>query len=219
MSQEIVPAMLALLDQTISRITKDKEFGPIFDGTATREVYLKFLTRTYHYVSETIPQLRAGLEGTESRPDQVSKELADGFAHHIEEEQGHDRWLLADIKAIGGDPEAAKREDPGPAVRAYVAWSRFMCVHAPVGVKGFAFLLENISAALGVQAATSLKKQAQIPNIENAVLFLSAHGELDVGHREEARAQVEKITDGRDKEAILATAQVTAYLYQNLMAH
>lgn len=215
--QDIVGEMLALTERTLARITADPELGTIFDGTASQATYVKFLTRTYHYVSETIPQLRAGLKDTESRTDNVSRQLADGFAHHIDEETGHDSWLLADIRAVGGDPEAARRADPGAAVKAYVAWSRFVCKEAPLGVKGFAFVLEHISGALGTRAANNLRAARRIENIEKGLTFLEGHGELDLTHREEARRQIEVIADPRDREAILMTARVTAYLYEHLM--
>ena len=34
------------------------------------------------------------------------------LAHYIEEEIGHQEWILNDIKACGGDAEAVRRSQP-----------------------------------------------------------------------------------------------------------
>lgn len=79
-------------------------------GEVTRRDYLEFLKQAYHHVRHTIPLLMAcGTRIGNDRPW-----LRDAIIHYVEEEVGHDEWILQDIEAAGGDPGK-----PAPACRAW----------------------------------------------------------------------------------------------------
>ena len=76
--------------------------APIIEGVLLRaEVslpsYLAFLTEAYHHVKHTVPLLRATKAAL--RPHQ--KWLQDPLDEYIEEEWGHEEWILNDIRAGG----------------------------------------------------------------------------------------------------------------------
>ena len=77
-------------------------------GHLSRERYLAFLTQAYHHVRHTVPLLMAvGARVGDRRPW-----LQQQILHYLEEEAGHEQWVLNDIEAAGGDREAA-RASPG----------------------------------------------------------------------------------------------------------
>src|SRR5512134_115133 len=66
-------------------------------GRVSRESYRAFLTEAYHHVRHTVPLLMA----CGSRlPDRLEW-LRAGVAEYIEEEYGHEQWILADLAEAG----------------------------------------------------------------------------------------------------------------------
>ncbi|WP_339885953.1 iron-containing redox enzyme family protein, partial [Vreelandella maris] len=89
-------------------------------GNVTLEEYLAFLGQAYHHVRFTVPLMMAcGAR----LPDQLDW-LRTALVEYIEEEHGHEKWILDDIRAAGGDAEAAAATLPDPATRLMVAWIR-----------------------------------------------------------------------------------------------
>src|SRR3546814_16752908 len=79
---------------------------PILDdarhGRITRAEYLAFLTEAYHHVRHTVPLLMACGARLPARLEWLRTALGE----YIEEEMGHQEWILDDIQAAGGDHEA-----------------------------------------------------------------------------------------------------------------
>ena len=75
-------------------------------GAVTREMYIDFLTQAYHHVKHTFPLLSLAASRT-SDPSYQKALLA-----YMNEERGHDEWILDDIRAIGGDAEHVRHGRP-----------------------------------------------------------------------------------------------------------
>lgn len=78
-------------------------------GRVAREDYLAFLGQAYHHVRHTTPLLMS-LGGR--LPERLSW-LRPAVAEYIEEEIGHEEWILNDIAAAGGDAAAVRMSRPG----------------------------------------------------------------------------------------------------------
>ena len=85
--------------------------GRCLAGTVTREEYRGFLAQAYHHVRHTVPLLMA----VGSRLDTECEWLRRAVADYIAEEYGHEAWVLTDLAAAGGDPEAVRHARPLPA--------------------------------------------------------------------------------------------------------
>ncbi|MEJ2621031.1 MAG: iron-containing redox enzyme family protein, partial [Candidatus Thiodiazotropha sp.] len=77
-------------------------------GELSLESYIAFLIQAYHHVKQTTPLLMA----CGARVPHNMEWLRDAMAHYIEEEVGHQEWILNDIEACGGDKEAARQSEP-----------------------------------------------------------------------------------------------------------
>ena len=81
---------------------------PIIQGALRGEVslpsYLAFLREAYHHVRHTVPLLHAMKAALPDRLDWLQPALDE----YIEEEAGHDEWILNDIRACGGDADKEK---------------------------------------------------------------------------------------------------------------
>jgi hypothetical protein len=98
---------------------------PRIQGTAQRfwrherveEVFTRHLQNLYFTVSSSRPLLEHALQRSRSlEDDAVAAALVPYFEEHIEEEAGHDEWVLDDLEVLGVSREVAKRRIPPPAV-------------------------------------------------------------------------------------------------------
>ena len=69
---------------------------------ASRSLYLDFLTEAYHHVKHTFPLLALAASRTSDERYQ------DALVEYMEEERGHEKWILDDIRAIGGNPDTVR---------------------------------------------------------------------------------------------------------------
>src|SRR6202045_3962886 len=74
---------------------------------APRSLYLAFLGEAYHHVKHTFPLLALAASRTSDERYQ------DALVEYMEEERGHEKWILNDIRALGGNPDAVQTGSPG----------------------------------------------------------------------------------------------------------
>ncbi|WP_372613058.1 TenA family transcriptional regulator [Halomonas sp.] len=176
-------------------------------GEVSRTEYLAFLGQAYHHVRFTVPLMMAcGAR----LPDRLGW-LRTALVEYIEEEHGHEQWILDDIRAAGGDPEAAAGRAPEPATRLMVAAVRDEIAHGnPVGFFGMVQVLEGTSTALATQAAERLQASLGLP--DDAVRYLTSHGSLDIGHLAFFEGLVNRL-EAEDLVAVIDTARMVYRLY------
>jgi len=78
-------------------------------GRVSRESYRAFLAEAYHHVKHTVPLLMA----CGARLPERLEWLRHGVAEYIEEEYGHEQWILADLAEAGFDAAAARARAVG----------------------------------------------------------------------------------------------------------
>jgi hypothetical protein len=142
--------------------------------------------------------------------------LRAAVAHYIEEEVGHQEWILNDIAAAGGDAEAVRDGPPAIDTELMVAYAYDTVMRGnPVGFFGMVFVLEGTSVQLATQVATSL--QSSLGLAPSAFSYLSSHGALDLSHIEDFRQLVNRLDDPADRAAIVHRAQVFFRLYGDVI--
>jgi pyrroloquinoline quinone (PQQ) biosynthesis protein C len=146
-------------------------------GRITRTRYVGFLRQAYHHVKHTVPLLMA----CGSRLGEERAGLRAAMAHYIEEENGHERWILDDLSACDDDAEAARSTAPAPATELLVAYVYdYIARVNPAGMLGMVHVLEGTSSALATRAAQSIAAALGLPPA--AFSYLSSHGALDQEH-------------------------------------
>ena len=180
-------------------------------GDVTRELYVAFLTQAYHHVRHTVPLLMA----VGARLPDHQGWLRDAVLHYLEEETGHEQWILNDIAAAGGDREAAAASAPSIATEAMVAYAYDTVMRRnPVGFFGMVHVLEGTSVSLALQAADRIKSALALP--ASAFTYLRSHGELDKEHINDLAAILERLTDPADRAAVVRCAKGIYWLYGNV---
>jgi pyrroloquinoline quinone (PQQ) biosynthesis protein C len=188
---------------------------PLIKAGATGQVslpaYMAFLTEAYHHVKHTVPLLMA----CGAKLPEEYEWLRVGIAEYIEEELGHQEWILDDIAACGGDKEAVRNGQPGVATEIMVAYAYDM-IHRvnPIGFLGMVLVLEGTSTALATQAGKALQTNLNLPN--QAFIYLTSHGALDAGHTEFYAELVNKIEDKKMRDLLIRSAKNFYKLYGDI---
>ena len=176
-------------------------------GEVSREEYLAFLGQAYHHVRFTVPLMMA----CGARLPERLGWLRSALVEYIEEEHGHEQWILDDIRAAGGDAEAAAAAPPAPATTLMVSHVRDVIAHGnPVGFFGMVQVLEGTSTAIATRAAEGLQASLGLP--DDAVRYLTSHGSLDIGHLAFFEGLVNRL-DEEDLAAVIDTAKMVYRLY------
>jgi pyrroloquinoline quinone (PQQ) biosynthesis protein C len=180
-------------------------------GDITRELYVEFLAQAYHHVRHTVPLMMA--VGCRI-PDRLAW-LQGEILHYLEEEEGHDEWILNDIEAAGGDRDAVARSQPDLATDAMVAFAYDMAARRnPVGFFGMVYVLEGTSVALALRAADRVQATLALPN--RAFTYLRSHGTLDQEHVHHLAGILNRLHCNEDREAVVRCAQSIYWLYANM---
>ncbi|HRK57302.1 MAG TPA: iron-containing redox enzyme family protein [Burkholderiaceae bacterium] len=177
-------------------------------GQITRETYLAFLREAYHHVRHTVPLLtktRAALTPSYAW-------LHGPLTEYIEEESGHDDWILDDLRACGADVDALRSGSPGPATELMVAYAYDTIARVnPLGFFGMVYVLEGTSVALALRAADAIQKALGLP--DEAFRYLRSHGTLDVEHTAHFAQLMDAIHEPTDQRAIVHAAHMFFRLY------
>lgn len=183
-------------------------------GEISLATYVAFLVQAYHHVRHTVPLLMA----CGSRMDSHREWLREALAHYIQEERGHQEWILNDIRACGTDPEPHRHGRPHPSTEVMVAyaWDTVQRCN-PLGLFGMIYVLENTSVQLAMQAAGAIRATLELPH--KAFSYLSSHGTLDIDHMDFFRSLVNRIGGRDDRQAILHMASMMYRLYGDIFRH
>lgn len=202
--------------QTLVDQTADARQGlltaPIVQGCLRGEVslpsYLAFLREAYHHVRHTVPLLRACKENLPAGREWLRAPLDE----YIAEEQGHDIWILDDIRACGGDAEAVRHGQPAVATEVMVAYAYDLVARRnPLAFFGMVHVLEGTSVALALLAADRIQQGLALPDA--AFSYLRSHGTLDQEHVAHFQLLMDELADPRDQADIVHAARVFYRLY------
>lgn len=177
-------------------------------GEVSRAQYVAFLREAYFHVKHTVPLMMAC--GSRLRDDQ--EWLRGAVAHYIDDEYGHEQWILNDIRACGADPELICSSGPSLATELMVsyAWDTVQRVN-PAGFFGMVYVLEGTSIAIATRAANTLQNRLDLP--EEAFSYLYSHGSLDQEHIKFLEGLLDRFEDPADCEAVIHCARRVFYLY------
>lgn len=180
-------------------------------GDITVAQYVAFLGQAYHHVKHTVPLLMA----CGSRLDSKHEWLRNAIAEYIEEELGHQEWILSDIAACGADPELVRNAQPAPSTELMVAYAYHQVDRGnPVGFFGMVHVLEGTSTALATHAAETIQGTLGLPPA--AFSYLNSHGSLDIEHVAFFKGLMDRLDDADDQRAVLHVASMMYGLYGDI---
>jgi hypothetical protein len=173
----------------------------------SRELYLEFLAQAYHHVKHTFPLLALAASMTREERYQA------GLVEYMTEERGHEKWILDDIRAMGGDAEAVAHGKPSIPCQAMVGY----CYYAiqwisPYAILGMVHVLEGLSVQLAHQLAGSVQRALGVGGA-SGFSYLNSHGGLDVEHVELFKSLINGFDDPRILDQVTEATRVIYRLY------
>ncbi|KPH65572.1 MULTISPECIES: TenA family transcriptional regulator [Pseudoalteromonas] len=183
----------------------------VFNGQVSLTEYASFLAQAYHHVKHTVPLMMS----LGAKLNDQQEWLREAVAEYIEEELGHQEWILNDIAACGFDKEAVRQSKPQFATELMVSYAYDSINRGnPLSFFGMVHVLEGTSIALADNAANKIRDAVGLP--KNAFSYLTSHGALDIEHVKFFESLMNEITDEADQQAIIHGAKCFYKLYGNI---
>ena len=193
----------ALLNQPVLQQVAEGDFDAL--------TYQRFLTNAFHHVRHTVPLMM--LTGARLKPCQSW--LQPLLKEYIEEETGHERWILGDIGAAGGDIEATADSTPWFEVDVLVRFVRdYIEQEEAVGFFGMVLVLEGTSTTLASATADRVQELLGLPDA--AFTYLRSHGDLDQDHIQFFESLVNRLTP-EELEHVERVAKAVYRLYGDVL--
>lgn len=179
--------------------------GDVAQGQITADTYHRFLHNAYHHVRHTVPLML--LAGARLTPQQAW--LQPLIKEYVEEETGHERWVLNDLRAAAGDDESCASGAPYLEVDIMVRYVRdYIERDSAIGFFGMVLVLEGTSTSLASAVADQVQETLGFPN--TAFSYLRSHGALDEDHV----VFFEKLVNKLSEEELEHVTHVAHRVYQ-----
>lgn len=209
---------MTFYSQLVNATLKEKEYlrsssivQRCFTGDISLDDYVAFLQQAYHHVKHTVPLLMA----TGSKIPFDKEWLREAIGEYIEEETGHQEWILNDIAACGYDKEQVRRSQPAMATELMVSYAYDSINRvSPLCFFGMVFVLEGTSIELADAAAKSIGDKLALP--PKAFSYLRSHGALDQEHIVFFQSLMDRITDPEEQALIIHSAKMFFKLYGDI---
>jgi pyrroloquinoline quinone (PQQ) biosynthesis protein C len=206
---------MPFFDTLLSRTAESRETlvrTPIIQdclrGNVTLPAYIAFLREAYHHVRHTVPLMQA----CRARMPARLAWILDAIDEYIEEETGHDEWILNDLRVLGQDAETVRRAGPGAETEIMVAYAYDTIARKnPMGFFGMVHVLEGTSVALALNAADGIQAALGLPTA--AFSYLRSHGTLDREHTAHFAALMNRLDEPDDQFAVVHAANMFYRLY------
>lgn len=180
-------------------------------GDVSLRDYLAFLIQAYHHVKHTVPLLMAA----GARLPEEKEWLREAIAEYIEEELGHQEWILNDIEACGGDKERVRISQCAPETELMVAYAYDMINRInPVGFFGMVHVLEGTSVTTADAAADGIQKALGLPR--KAFSYLRSHGALDQSHVAFFEGLMNRLESEAEQDLVVHSAKRFYKLYGDI---
>ncbi len=208
LKQQTQPAQQAMLSAPVIAACKR--------GDISRDMYIAFLTQAYHHVKHTVPLLMA----CGGRLSADYEWVREAIAEYIEEEKGHQEWILNDIRACGGNADAVRNNQSegkaGQAIELMVSYLYHnIDRNNPLSLFGMVWVLEGTSVGIGGQMAENIQSTLDLP--PSAMTYLISHSVLDLDHLQFFESLMNKITREEDKRVIIESANMVFSLYGEML--
>jgi len=177
--------------------------------------YRAFLHDLYHIVWHFCPIMATAAARCDDRLRDIRYELYE----RIEEEKGHENWVLEDIGAVGGDVARAGAMAPSAPVQAMIGFNYYAAerVH-PCSVLGMLYVLEVIASVYGGKVADSIARAIGRETGAGGFRFLSSHATMDADHMAKLNVLLKTIADPAAQAAILESTRVNFHQFGQLFA-
>ena len=163
------------------------------------ERYRKLLLELYHVVWHFNPTCAAAACRITDQHRDVRYFLYD----HMNEEKGHEEWVLNDLQVVGVSGEQARAYEPTLVMlglNGYNYWSADR--RHPCSVLGMLYALEVVASVYGGQMTAAITESLLLEG-DRGISVISSHATLDAEHLADLRVVLNKIEDEPAQAAVI----------------
>lgn len=184
----------------------------VVEGRFDINGYRYFLEQAFHHVRHTVPLMMA----CGARLPERLEDVREALVEYIEEEYGHDAWILNDIEACGGDRQQVRDNKPCLPIELMVAFL-YDQIHRgnPAAFFGMVMVLEGTSINLAIKMGQIVQARLGLP--ASAFSYLFSHGNLDLEHFQFFEKLMNGIDNADDQRAIVHATNVVYRLYGDML--
>jgi pyrroloquinoline quinone (PQQ) biosynthesis protein C len=193
--------------------TSPRVHSMIHKGLTLAE-YRAFLRDLYHIVWHFCPIMATAA----ARCGDGLRNIRYDLYERIDEEKGHEDWVLEDIAAMGGDMKAHIAAPSAP-VQAMIGYNYYAAerVH-PCSVLGMLYVLEVVASVYGGKAADSIGRALGRDPGKGGFRFLSSHATMDADHFAQLNVLLKTIDDPAAQAAVISSTQVNFHQFGQLFS-
>lgn len=166
--------------------------------------YRNLLLEMYHVVWHFNPICAAAASRIGDEHRAVRYHLYD----HMQEEKGHEEWVLNDLAAIGVPLQASRAHRPSAHTLGLCGYNYWSADRGhPCSVLGMLYALEVIASVYGGAFASAIRESLLLQG-ELGVSFINAHATLDTQHMAQLRQVLNTIDEPATQDAIVESVNV-----------
>ena len=177
--------------------TNSKVLDIVANGLSL-ERYRNLLLELYHVVWHFNPTCAAAACRITDQHRAVRYFLYD----HMNEEKGHEEWVLNDLSVVGVSADLARAYIPTLVMlglNGYNYWSADR--RHPCSVLGMIYTLEVVASVYGGQMTAAISDSLMLQG-DRGISFISSHATMDAEHMAELRVILNQVEDEEAKKAI-----------------
>lgn len=174
----------------------------LWEHPRIRDLYPEYLVATHGVIRASVPLMERALERARlaAPQDPAAAGLAAYLEHHVDEERGHDDWLLEDLVVLGRSREDVLALPPSASIAALVGAQYYWIEHYhPVALLGYIGLLEGYPPTIAdvdaLMARTGYEREA--------FRTLIRHAELDPLHRDDFDEMLDHLPLSPEQSAVI----------------
>lgn len=185
------------------------------------ELWPRYLISTHTVIRTTVRLMETAVDRARelSGADPVAAGAAEYFERHIEEERGHDEWVLDDLELLGVAREEVRQRIPSVTAARLVGAQYYWILHYhPVALFGYFAVKEGFPPQ--PHLIDELVERTGHPRA--AFHSFAAHGEIDPQHREQIDEALDSLPLTREHETVIglsaiATSELMAELVTDVL--
>ncbi len=207
---------LDLVDRTDEARREFESSSKVLDIVAnglTLERYRRLLLELYHVVWHFNPTCAAAA----SRMADEHRHIRYFLYEHMDEEKGHEEWVLNDLEVVGISADLARAYEPTLTLlglNGYNYWSADR--RHPCSILGMIYALEVVASVYGGQMTAAISESLMLEG-DRGISFISSHATMDTEHLAELRALLNQIHDDPAKNAVVESVKFNFYQFGRVL--
>ena len=177
------------------------------------ERYRKLLLELYHVVWHFNPVCAAAT----SRITDEHKQVRYFLYEHMQEEMGHEEWVLNDLAVVGVTAKQALAYEPSLLMLGFNGYNYWAADRKhPCSVLGMLYALEVIASVYGGPMTAAITDSLLLQG-DRGISFISSHATLDAEHMADLRVILNTIDDADAKQAILESVHFNFHQFGKIL--